>query len=247
MKKTVDITTPDGVADSTIFHPEGKGPWPAVLFYMDGGGIRPDLFDMAQRLADQGYYVLLPNMFYRAGRAEGIPNPMEAFNDPARREKMMAMIGALTNTVVMRDTKVFFDFLAQQPEADATRIGCHGYCMGGKMALSAAGTFPERVRAAAAFHGASMATDDKDSAHLLASKIHGKVYVGVAEIDPWLAPNETQRLREALTAAKTDFVMEDYPGATHGFCVPGPVYDREAAERHWTRLLDLYDRALKQH
>lgn len=245
MRHQIDIATPDGVADSYVFHPDGSGPWPSVLFYMDGLGIRPDLFDMAQRLADQGYYVLLPNLFYRAGRADGKPIPMEAFSDPARREKMMAMIGTLTNTVIMRDTTAFFDFLARQPEADATRIGCHGYCMGGKMALSAAGTFPDRVRAAASFHGAGLATDDRDSAHLLAPKMRGRIYVAVSGIDPWLAPNETERLREALTAAKADFVMEDYPGATHGFCVPGPVYDREAAERHWTRLLDLYAKTLK--
>jgi carboxymethylenebutenolidase len=242
-RKQVDIATPDGVADSYIFIPEGKGPFPAVLFYMDGGGLRPDIHDMAQRLADNGYYVLLPNLFYRAGRAETL-DVQAAFADPERRDQAMAMIMALTNTVVMRDTAAFFDFLSRQPEADARKIGCHGYCMGGKLALSAAGTFPDRVVAAASFHGSQLATDASDSAHLLAPKMRGKVYVGVAGIDPWLLPGETVKLREALQAAKTDFVMEDYSTATHGFCVPGPVYDREAAERHWERLLKLYETTL---
>lgn len=243
-RKQIDIATPDGIADSHVFVPEGRGPFPAVLFYMDGGGLRPDIHDMAQRLADNGYYVLLPNLFYRAGRAETL-DVQAAFADPERREQAMAMIMALTNTVLMRDTAAFFDFLSRQPEADARRIGCHGYCMGGKMALSAAGTFPERVVAAASFHGSQLATDAPDSAHLLAPKMRGKVYVAVAGIDPWLIPGETEKLRDALQAAKTDFVMEDYPGATHGFCVPGPVYDRDAAERHWERLLTLYASTLK--
>ena len=243
-KKEVDIATPDGVADSHIFQPKGAGPWPAVLFYMDGGGLREGLFDMAQRLADNGYYVLQPNLFYRAGRADSM-DMQAAFGDPATRDKAMAMISGLTNTLLMQDTSAFLDFLSRQKEAAASKVGCHGYCMGGKFALAAAGTFPERIAAAASFHGAGLATDQPDSAHLLASKMRGKIYVGVAGVDPWLTPGETERLRQALSAAHAKYVMEDYLDVQHGFCVPGPLYDRAAAEHHWERLLTLYGETLK--
>jgi len=147
---------------------------------------------------------------------------------------------------VMRDTAAFLNFLGPQPFVAGEKVGCVGYCMGGGFALSAAGTFPERVAAAASFHGGRLATDHTDSPHLLAEKMRAEVYVGVAGIDPHFPDDERQRLEDALDAAGVRSVVEVYSGAHHGFAVPGlPVYDREASERHWQRLLELFGRTLR--
>ncbi len=235
----IDIRTADGVVDSHFFTPEAEGKYPAVIFYMDGLGLRPALLEMAQRLADNGYAVLLPNLYYRHGPAS---MSSDLIND---RDRMMMLVGSVTNEGTMRDTERFFTFLDTQESVRGERIGCTGYCMGGALSLTAAGTYANRVAAAASLHGARLATDAPDSPHLLAPKMKGEVYVGVSEIDPYLAPDETERLETALTEAKVDATVEIYPGVHHGFAVPGlPIYDREASERHWDRLIGLYKRNL---
>jgi len=234
----IDIMTQDGTADCHFFQPAGSGPHPAVIFYMDAIGVRPALFDMAERLTDNGYAVLLPNLYYRHGPAE----PLDLATD---RDKIMSMLHSITNAAVMNDTERFLAFLDDQPKILAPKVGCVGYCMGGALSLTAAGTFTDRVVAAAAFHGARQATDKPDSPHLLAPKMHGEIYVGVPEIDPHLAPGETERLEAALKDAGVKYTVEIYPGAKHGFAVPGhPVYDRDASEFHWERLLTLFKRNL---
>jgi carboxymethylenebutenolidase len=234
----IDIKTEDGSVDSHFFLPEGNGPWPAVIFYMDGLGIRQALFDMAERMAGAGYAVLLPNLYYRHGPSV----PIDMMRD---RDRMMEMVQSVTNANIVRDTVSFLGFLDMQPKVAGPRIGTTGYCMGGALSLTAAGTFPERVAAAASFHGARLATDAPDSPHLLAAKMQGEIYVGVSEIDPWLAPDETDRLKAAFEAAGTNATVEIYPGVQHGFAVPGlPIYDRDASERHWERTLDLFARNL---
>jgi carboxymethylenebutenolidase len=231
----IDIVTSDGVVDSYFFTPAAKGKYPAVIFYMDGLGLRPALLEMAQRLADNGYAVLLPNLYYRHGPALMSSDLM---ND---RDRMMMLVGSVTNEGTMRDTERFFAFLDTQDSVLGERVGCTGYCMGGALSLTAAGTYTNRVAAAASLHGARLATDAPDSPHRLAPKMKGEVYVGVSEIDPYLAPGETDRLDAALKDAHVDATVEIYPGVHHGFTVPGiPIYDREASERHWDRLLSLY-------
>lgn len=234
----IDIKTHDGVADSHFFLPDGKGPAPAIIFYMDGLGLRQALFDMAGRLASHGYAVLLPNLYYR----HGVSAPIDMMKD---RDRMMEMVQSVTNKGTMQDTEHFLAFLDAQPRVAGPKIGCVGYCMGGALSLTAAGTHPDRVVAAASFHGARLATDAPDSPHLLAPEMLGEIYVGVSEIDPYLAPGETDRLDAALKQAKANATVEIYPGVQHGFAVPGlPIYDREASERHWDRLLALFKRKL---
>jgi carboxymethylenebutenolidase len=236
----IAIKTADGVVDSHFFTPEGGGQHPAVIFYMDGLGIRPALLEMGQRLADNGYAVLLPNLYYRHGPAG---DPLDLLND---RDKMMARVMSVTNEGTMRDTERFLAFLDTQNSVAGKQIGCTGYCMGGALSLTAAGTFPDRVAAAASLHGARLATDAPDSPHLLAPKMKGEIYVGVSEIDPYLAEGETERLDTALKQAGANATVEIYPGVQHGFAVPGlPIYDQDASERHWDRLLSLYKRNLK--
>jgi carboxymethylenebutenolidase len=234
----IEIRTEDGVVDGRFFQPAGPGPHPAVLFYMDGLGLRQALFDMGQRLADNGYAVLLPNMYYRHGPAQ----PIDMMKD---RERMMEMVMSVTNAGTVRDTAHFFSYLAGQPGVSADRICTTGYCMGGALSLTAAGAYPDRVAGAASLHGARLATDAPDSPHLLAPKMKGEIYVGVSEIDPYLAEGETVRLETALKDAGTNATVEIYPGVHHGFAVPGlPIYDKAASEHHWDRLLSLFKRNL---
>lgn len=242
----VAIPTPDGDARAYTFHPEGKGPWPAVIFFMDAPAIRPALFKMCERLASNGYYVLLPDMFWRAGPYEPI-NMAEAFKDEETRRALFGKFMASTDPVrSTRDTGAFLDWLAKQPEVKGDKVGVTGYCMGGGLSLRAAGEFPDRVIASAGFHGGRLATDAADSPHLLAPKIKAKVYVGGADEDAGFPPEQADRLRDALTAAGVENTVEIYAGARHGYAPPDmPVYNEAASERHWREMLKLFDEKLK--
>jgi len=243
----VEIRTRDGVCDAHIFHPPGGGPRPAIIYYMDGVGIRPMLFSMSERLAAAGYAVLLPNLYYRLGPAEPVDVATVLGGDPAARERMMARFQSINNELIAQDTGAFLDFLDKQPAADARRVGCVGYCMGGGFALTAAGTYPDRVVASASIHGAGLAVDRDGSPHKLADRMRGRIYVGVSETDPYLEPGETERLKATLDKAGVDNQVEIYPGVQHGFAVDDlPVYDRPAAERHWDRVLGLFAGTLSE-
>jgi len=243
----IALKTDDGDARAFVFKPnEGKGAWPGVIFFMDAPAIRPALFEMCERLASNGYYVLLPDMFWRAGPYEPI-KIAEVFGDEAkRRERFGKFMGSTDGAKARTDTKACLDFLAAQPEVAGSKVGVTGYCMGGGLALNAAGHFPDRVAAAGAFHGGRLATDAPDSPHLLAPRIKAKVYVGGADQDAGFPPEQADRLREALTAAGVENTVEIYEGARHGYAPPDmPVYDEAAAERHWRALLGLLDGTLK--
>jgi carboxymethylenebutenolidase len=242
-QREVEIPTPDGTCDASLHTPEGSGPWPAVIMYPDAGGVRPTFHDMAQRLADLGYAVLLPNPYYRSGEFE----PFEmgtAFSDPGERDRLMALVASVTKEASTRDTGAMLDFLAAQPEVAGTKVGTTGYCMGGGISLNAAGRFPDRVGAAASFHGGRLATDAPDSPHLLAPAITATVYVAGAENDGSFDDEQFQRLSTALADAGVEHTLVTYP-ALHGFAVPdNPTFDESAADRHWQALADLYSSAL---
>ena len=156
----------------------------------------------------------------------------------------MGLMRTLNQKAVMQDTANFLDFLERQPSV-AGKVGCVGYCMGGGYALSAAGTFPDRIAAAASLHGARLATDQPDSPHLLAPKMHAEVYVGIAGIDPHFTPEEKDRLEAALQSASVKHAMEVYPDVKHGFAVNDtPAYDRTASEHHWQQILKLFAETL---
>jgi len=247
-RQDVTIPTPDGDARAFVFTPDaGKGPWPTVLFYMDGLAIRPTLFDMAERLASNGYYVLLPDMFWRLGGYEPMV-PADVFSDPDKRQALFSkFIGSTDGEKSMRDTAAFLAWLDKQPQAKADRIGAVGYCMGGMMTLRAAGTFPDRVAAAAAFHAGQVVTDQPDSPHLLAPKIKAKVLVAGADNDPYFTEDQFETLKAAMQDAGVDAEVTIYRGALHGYAPPDlPVYNPEAAERHWREMLALFDETLKE-
>lgn len=244
--RRVDLTTADGVMDSYTFRPSsGSGSWPAVIVYMDAFGIRPNLDSMAQRLADAGYFVIVPNLYYRSGPFDPF-DPKKVFGgDDAERVRFRGMIDSIDNTMIMSDTSAIMDYLSSSSDVKQPKVGALGYCMGGGFAISALGRFPARVVAAASFHGGSLATDRADSPHRLAGRMKGKLYVGVAGIDPGFPQEQQDRLEAALREGGVNYTLETYEGAKHGFAVTGHlVYDRDASERHWRTLLDLFGSTL---
>jgi len=241
----IDIETRDGVCPSYVFEPEGNGPWPAVLVFMDGVGIRPAILEMGERIATHGYLVLLPDLFYRAGPYEPM-DPHAVFAEPEKRKALFEkFFPHVTQAKVMSDTQAFLDYLDARPDVKRGGVGVTGYCMGGLMALTAAGTYPDRITAAASYHGARLATDAPESPHLLAPRMKARIYVGGAMEDPTFTDEMKVRLEEALTSAGVDHRIETYP-ARHGW-VPRdtPVHDVAAADRHWQTLFALLDSTLK--
>jgi carboxymethylenebutenolidase len=246
-RQDVTIPTPDGEARAYVFTPdEGSGPWPAVIFYMDGLGIRPTLFDMAERLASNGYYVLLPDMFWRLGPYAPLV-PAEVLADPSRQRTVFgAFIGSTSPEKAMRDTGAFLTWLAQQPLAKADKVGVTGYCLGGGTAIRAAGNFPDRIAAAAAFHAGHVVSGGPDSAHLVVPNIKGRLLVAGADQDPYFTEDHFETLRGTATDAGVDAEVTIYRGALHGYAPDDmPVYDRAHSERHWRELLALFGETLK--
>jgi carboxymethylenebutenolidase len=245
---TVDIKTSDGTADAFLAAPDDNGHYPAVLFYMDAFGPRPRLEEMARRIAAEGYVVLVPNVFYRRGRAPLIDT--SDLMDPAARgakfDVVMPMIKELTPERAMSDADAYLDYLRGHDQVADGPVGTTGYCMGGALALRTAAHRPDDVAAAAAFHPARLATDAPDSPHLLADRIRAEVYVAAADKDQGMPPEQQRRLDAALAEAGVRHVCEQYDGATHGFTMADTaVYDEAATERHWQALLPLLARTLK--
>lgn len=244
---SVDIPTQDGAADAYLTHPDDGTPHPAVLLYMDAYGIRPHLKKMADRVARAGYTVLVPNVFYRHGRAPVVelPDVIDSARRPEIFERLGPIITSLTPDLAMRDADAYLRRLTACPLTTGGPVGITGYCMGAGLALRTAGTYPERVAAVAGFHGGRLATDSPDSPHLLADRITAEVYFGHADQDPSLPPEQINRLDEALTAGGVRHRCEVYTGAHHGFTqADTAAYDSTADKRHWTALLALLDRSL---
>jgi carboxymethylenebutenolidase len=235
--------TEDGTADATLHTPEGSGAWPAVIMFPDAGGRRPTFQAMAQRLADLGYAVVVPNVYWRAGEFE--PFDMHAlYRDPEVRQRMMTLAQSTSRAAVVRDTGALLAVLGDQPEVAGRAVGTTGYCMGGGHSLLAAGHHPDRVAAAASFHGGYLATSAPDSPHLVAPAMAAKVYVASAADDEHFPPEQAERLEAALVAAGVDHTMETYPAA-HGFAVPdNPTFDEAAAQRHWDAMAALFGEVL---
>lgn len=240
----IEISTKDGQITTFISHPERHGPHPVIIFYMDAPGIREELRDMARRLASVGYYVMLPNLYYRAGVME--LGPLPADMESPERKRMFELMYSLTIPLVMADTETLLAFADTQEAAGKGAAGCVGYCMSGRYAASAAVHFPDRVTAAASIYGTHLMTDEADSPHLTARKAKAEFYFACAEIDRWAPLEMIEPLREALRGDAVNAEVELYPGVEHGFAFPKrPAYDKAAAERHWERLFDLFSRRLR--
>ncbi len=247
--RKIDIETRDGACPGYVFTPEdpsyGQGPWPVVIMLMDGPGIRPALFDMAQCLAQSGYFVLLPDLFYRAGPYPPMDTKRVWSNAELRNAHRDTFMSTATPPNVMSDMAAFLDVLEDASQARAGAIGVVGYCMGGRLALIAAGTYPDRIGAVASYHGGGLADDKTSSPHLLAARIRAKVYVAGAIEDANFPDDMKARLAAALSDAGVDHLIETYP-ARHGW-VPAdmPAHDPDEAEHHWRTLIPFFDDVLK--
>jgi carboxymethylenebutenolidase len=238
------VTTADGVMDVSLHEPAGGGPAPAVIFFPDAGGVRAVMQEMAARLASAGYLVALPNLYYRAGAYEPF-DVATLFSVPAERERMGHIVGLAGQDGLARDTAALLDALAGHPGRRGERAGCVGYCLGGNWAFRTAGAHPDRIAAAASFHGGNLATDDPASPHRQADRVRARLYFGVADADPSCSPESQAQLVTALGHAAVGYQLELYPGAGHGFAVPdNPSYNAAAAERHWTRVTSLFAETL---
>ncbi|MBO8198486.1 dienelactone hydrolase family protein [Streptomyces smyrnaeus] len=242
--KTVQIPTPDGRADAFAAFPDGDGRHPGVLMYADAFGIRPVLREMARELADHGYYVLVPNFFYRHGPTPVIELPEHIGEDvrPATIAQLMPLIEAHTAERILSDADACLSFLTAQPEVAAGPVAVTGYCIGGLLALRTASAHPDQVAAVASFHG-PVGADGPDDLRRLLSPLTAQVHLGHAETD--MTPESLAELNQALDAAGVQYTSEIYPGTVHGFTMSDTdAFDPAALQLHWDRLLPLLDRTL---
>jgi carboxymethylenebutenolidase len=247
--ETVDVPTRDGTADALFCRPAEGGPHPGVLLFMDAYGLRAAVEAHARRLAGHGYCVFVPNLFYRSRRSPVLDDIEARISSPDRSalfEELKPMIAQVTPEAAITDGQAWLEFLRGRSEVREAPIGTVGYCMGGRFSLRMAGEFPAAVAAAASFHGAGMATDQPDSPHLAAVHATGELYIGHADNDRGMDPQQMGRLTEALAGAHVRHTAELYVGALHGWTqTDAQVYDEAATERHWTRLLELFGRVLQ--
>jgi len=239
-KQKIRIDTADGVAPATLFLPAGAKA--GVILYMDAFGVRPAFEEMGERLSGHGYAVLVPDLFYRYG-SYGPYDAKTAFANEATAKEIRGMIGGTSQAMTVADTGAFIDALTMRGITGP--IATSGYCMGGARALNAAAAYPDRIHAAASFHGGNLATDAEDSPHRQAGRIKARVYVGSAGVDKSFPPEQSALLVEALRTAEVDHVLENYVGCAHGWVIPDHnVYNHAGAERHWARLTTLLGETL---
>ncbi|MCE9658904.1 MAG: dienelactone hydrolase family protein [Burkholderiales bacterium] len=252
VESEVTIRTADGSCDAAFFHPT-SGSYPGVLVWPDAFGLRPSMRAIGRRLAGEGYAVLVPNPFYRVAKAPVYETAANVdFRDPATMQKLGPLMGSVTAAgLAEKDAAAYVAFLDAQPQVDkARKIGTQGYCMGGGLVVRTAATLPSRIGAGASFHGGGLVTDKPESPHLLAPRISGRMYFGVAANDDQRQPEAKDKLKEAFAAAGVPAQVEVYP-ARHGWCVAdmpneggSPIYSAPDAERAWARLLELYKAGL---
>lgn len=246
----VTIATPDGACPAGVFTANdggrgGEHPCPAILFYMDAGGVRPAVQGMASRLADAGYVVLLPDLFYRYGPyGPLVPAEVFAGDLAAILGPLMATTG---NAVAASDTRAFLSFLDRREDVLGDNVGAVGFCMGAGMAIAAAGTCSDRIAAVASFHGGSLATDAPDSPHRYASKLQAKLYIAAAQGDDLYPPAMAEAFKRSLSEENVRYTHKTYPAA-HGWMKPDfPAYDEAAAEQGWREMIAFFDETLKPH
>ncbi len=237
----LDIATADGAMNTFITHPEEGGPHPVILFLMDAPGKREELHDMARRLGTAGYYVILPNLYYRSTREFDLVTGTRG----ETLEQMFELMHALSDSMVAGDTESMLAHVDADDHADATNVGCVGYCMSGPFSFAIAGAFPERIRAAASVYGVRLFGDGSPAA--CAERVRGELYFACAEFDDYAPTEMVDGLEAHLRTVGAHARVERYPGVHHGFAFPlRPAYDKPAAERHWERLLSLFDRNLRR-
>ena len=242
IEEHIDIQTEDGLMNSFIVFPAEDGPHPVIFFYMDAPGKREELHDMARRLASTGYFVVLPNLFYRSSRDFYLQS-----RTPEALELMYAYMNTLNAKTSYTDTQAMLQFADQHAMADQARIGAVGYCMSGPIVVWAAAQFQDRFASIASVHGANMATSAPDSPHHMAAKLKCECYFACAQIDRWASAADIEKLEASLVAAKVNYTLEWFAQVEHGFVFPKRegIYNAAAAERHWEKLFQLFERTIK--
>lgn len=242
IERQLDIATKDGASSTFIVHPDRGGPFPVIIFLMDAPAIREELRDMARRFATSGYYVMLPNLYYRSGEME--LGPLSPDPEHPSRKKMYDLMNSLGISMIMSDIDGMLAFADRDPVANAKSVGTVGYCMSGRFAVCAAGHLPDRVKATASIYGVKLVTDSEHSPHLVAKTSPAEFYFACAERDHWAPQEMVDTLMKELKGANGE--VEQYPGTDHGFAFPQrPVYNKPAAEQHWERVLSLFGRRLR--
>ncbi|HVB88011.1 MAG TPA: dienelactone hydrolase family protein [Candidatus Dormibacteraeota bacterium] len=245
IEKEVEIWTEDGTADAVLYRPEGSGKFPGVMHLPDIGGIRDSHKGMARRLAEQGYVVLLVNVFYRSGKTPVWAFPFKMGEDRSMK-RMGELAGALPPEAMERDAIAYVDFLSKQEGVSGAPIGVVGYCFTGGMAMRTAAARPDKIGAAASFHGGHLYTDAPTSPHTVLPKVKARLYFGHADGDPFMPQDAIDNLGKALAAWGGKYQSEVYPGAKHSWTVPdSPVYDQAQADRAFGKLTELFQAALK--
>jgi carboxymethylenebutenolidase len=244
IERQIEIATAAGRMNTFICHPEKNGPHPVVILYMDAPGIREELRDMARRLGTVGYYVMLPNMYYRSN----VETVGSLSGDAAveTRKRMFELMETLTIAKVMDDTDALLAFAGADAAASKGPIGTVGYCMSGQFALGATVRYPARVTAAASIYGTRLVTDQPDSPHLTAPHTKAAMYVAFAEHDSYVPLPMAEQFTQALQAGGANAEVELFKGCDHGFAFPQrPAYNKAAAEKHWESLFALFGKQLK--
>ncbi|HEX6340692.1 dienelactone hydrolase family protein [Umezawaea sp.] len=242
---TLLIPTEDGRADAFAAFPDDGERHPGVLLHMDAFGVRPVLLDLARELAGHGYYVLVPNVYYRHGPTPvvDLPEHITAEVRPELFARLVPLMRAHTTEHALRDADAYLSFLSSRPEVAAGPVAAVGYCMGAVLAMRTATAHPDRVAALAGFHPGALVTDEPDSPHLRVGDLTARVHLGLAEND--LSPEALGVLERALDAAGVQHACEVYPDAVHGFTMSDTdAFDAAALRRHWDRLLPLLEQSL---
>jgi carboxymethylenebutenolidase len=242
IEKLLEITAADGVADAILYAPD-EGRYPGLLFYTDIFGIRPTNQGMAKRVAEQGYAVLMPNVFYRYGKPPFGAN--FKMGDPASMKLLQDLFASLTGAMMEKDAPHYVRALLDQPQVTGSNIAVVGYCFTGAMALRTAAVCADQVAAAASFHGGRLVTEETDSPHSRVPQVKAELYFGHAVEDQSMPPDAIEKLNDALKGWGGKYQSEVYEGARHGWTAPGrDVYDEKQAERHYEKLFDLLKRNL---
>jgi carboxymethylenebutenolidase len=253
-EQTIDIPTAAGRMETFITHPEANERYPAVILYMDVWGVREVLFDLARHIGTVGYYVLVPDVYYRQGRIRtdfrdehGRAISLSRL-DAATREKVLAPQKALTDAMVIEDAGHILRFLDNQAAVKRDKVGTIGYCMGGRHVLQVGAHYPERIKASASLHGTTIISDQKDSAHLTVGKLQGEVYCGFAETDPYAPLSMVEQWNALIKPCSVNYRFRIHPGAHHGYALPDrDLHDKHASNRDWELIFDMFRRQLSPY
>ena len=241
----VDLLTPDGAMNTVVIHPDEGGPFPVVLLLMDANGIRECLTDIARRIATVGYYVVMPNLFYRKARSVHIGPTRNHPDAEANLKKLQSYVGSLNNGLVASDVGAVLDFLLEQEQGKSGPVGVVGYCMSGAFAMTSAARYRDRIGCVASYYGTRLVTDREDSPHLVAKDISAEMYFAFAEHDHYVPLETVDKFKSILEAAGARHQIEVYPGTDHGFVFADrPTFNKAASEKHWERLFPLLLRTL---